>query len=170
MGYFITDDWEYKEILLGFEPLPSNHTGIEEAKVVYNCLERYGITGRLGAITSDNASVNQALNRELKKMILAQNPRWDPLENKVGCLAHTVQLMLGKFITELDMGATNEDKVKALRTDAVSKVVGMPAGFKKAMEKAGKSTNFTTDSLTLVTRSVFLPQLCQQATSATPFS
>jgi hypothetical protein len=155
MGYFITDDWEYKEMLLGFEHLPETHTAVDEAKVVFNCIERYGIAGRLGAITSDNALVNAALNRELKKLIQEANPDWDPVENKVGCLAHTIQLMLGRFISELDMGATNDYMPKALKVDAISKVASMPAGFKKAMEKVCAATNPATNPVSIVLISGF---------------
>ena len=69
MGYFITSDWELKEIMLGFDNLPEGHTGKEQAEVVHNCLKRYGITGQLGAITSDNATVNEAINAEYAKLL-----------------------------------------------------------------------------------------------------
>lgn len=43
IGYFVTKDWELKELLLGFEDLPEGHSGQEQAEIVLACLQRYKI-------------------------------------------------------------------------------------------------------------------------------
>ena len=135
IGYFITPDWEYKEIMLGFENLPEGHTGKEQAQVVYDCLNRYGLVDQLGAVTSDNATVNEAVNAELSKLLLEDEIPWDPVQNKIGCLAHTVQLILGVFIDSLKLKASNDTVPRSLRKGKISKVVAMAPGFKKVIEK-----------------------------------
>jgi tyrosyl-tRNA synthetase len=60
-GYFINTEWEYREVLLGFEPLSSVHTGAYLSTVVLELLEKYGIKERVLAVTTDNASNNSTL-------------------------------------------------------------------------------------------------------------
>jgi hypothetical protein len=135
IGYFITPDWELKEVMLGFENLPEGHTGKEQAEVVHQCLERYGLQRQLGAVTSDNATVNETVNAEVAKLLQVEGVAWDPVQNKIGCLAHTVQLILGVFIDSLKLKATNESVPTSLKKGKIAKVVGMPPGFKKIIEK-----------------------------------
>ena len=41
MAYYINTSWEYKEILLAFEPLEGYHSGKNLAAVVMNILKEY---------------------------------------------------------------------------------------------------------------------------------
>jgi hypothetical protein len=135
IGYFITPDWQLKEVMLGFENLAEGHTGKEQAQIVHQCLERYKLHSRLGAVTSDNATVNETVNAELAKLLQEEGVAWDPVQNKIGCLAHTVQLILGVFIDSLKLKATNESVPTSLKKGKIAKVVDMPPGFKKIIEK-----------------------------------
>ncbi|OQD64947.1 hypothetical protein PENANT_c408G09914, partial [Penicillium antarcticum] len=40
-GYFLDQEWNYREILLGFEPLHSSHIGTYLSIVLLNLLEKY---------------------------------------------------------------------------------------------------------------------------------
>ncbi|KAJ5310940.1 uncharacterized protein N7443_003401 [Penicillium atrosanguineum] len=60
-GYFIDKDWQYREVLLGFEPLHGTHSGTNLSSVVLDILLQHKIEGRVFAITTDNASNNQTL-------------------------------------------------------------------------------------------------------------
>ncbi|KAJ6090678.1 hypothetical protein N7499_003392 [Penicillium canescens] len=60
-GYFIDINWNYREFLLGFEPLEGTHSGENLSSVLLTRLKDYDITHRILAITSDNASNNQTL-------------------------------------------------------------------------------------------------------------
>lgn len=55
-AHWLTETWEYKEIVFGFEPLQGSHT----AKALMDCfvqvVERFGLQQRVLAITTDNAS------------------------------------------------------------------------------------------------------------------
>jgi hypothetical protein len=37
-GYFIDKDWNYREILLGFEPLYERYTGVNLGSVLFDLL------------------------------------------------------------------------------------------------------------------------------------
>ena len=55
-GYFITEDFHYHEILLGFVPLSGAHTGEQLAEVVLDVLKQHNLLYRVLGITTDNVS------------------------------------------------------------------------------------------------------------------
>ena len=62
-GYFIDTQWEYQEVLLAFEPLEGSHTGYNLSQVLMDILDKYKISDRILAITTDNASNNNSIVR-----------------------------------------------------------------------------------------------------------
>jgi hypothetical protein len=60
-GYFLDEDWNYRELLLGFEPLYGTHLGINLSAVLFQLLQKYNLTDRVLVITTDNASNNNTL-------------------------------------------------------------------------------------------------------------
>lgn len=60
-GYFIDKDQEYREILLGFEPLHRAYSGVNLSEVVFDLLQEHQITDRVLSVTTDNASNNKTL-------------------------------------------------------------------------------------------------------------
>lgn len=38
-GYFIDMDWNYREILLGFEPVHGSHTGANLSTILFDLLQ-----------------------------------------------------------------------------------------------------------------------------------
>ncbi len=65
-SYYIYTDWEYKEVLLRFEPVVGAHTGYNLAFLVKQVLQQFSLTDRLYAITADNVSNNQTLQSSLE--------------------------------------------------------------------------------------------------------
>ena len=86
-GYFITEDWQYCEVLLGFEPLHGKHSGANLSAVLLGILQKHQIKDRVLAVTADNASNNDTLIAELQKSL----PE-DTTVVRVPCLAHVIQL------------------------------------------------------------------------------
>jgi hypothetical protein len=68
-GYFIDDEWNYREILLGFEPLHGSHSGTNLSTVLFDLLQQYEITDRVLSITTDNASNNVTLMESIQDSI-----------------------------------------------------------------------------------------------------
>ena len=84
-GYFIDEDWVYREVLLGFKPLQGKRSGQNLSSVLFDKLRQYGIDQRLFAITTDNASNNKTLMTALQQAI----PDNTTLI-QVPCLAHVI--------------------------------------------------------------------------------
>jgi hypothetical protein len=105
-GYFIDKDWQYREVLLGFEPLTGTHSGVNLARVLETVLHKYDIAHRILAITTDNASNNRTLTRELQQALAAGN--FKAQGGHISCFAHIIQLSLKELLGRIRIEATNE--------------------------------------------------------------
>ncbi len=90
--YYISESWEYKEVLIGFEPIEGSHTGENLGYAVNDILPQHNLTHRLLAITADNASNNGTLRRSLESWLETQQLTWDAESMKINCLAHVFHL------------------------------------------------------------------------------
>jgi len=78
------------------------HTGARLAIHLKNVLDCCELTdGRLLGITTDNASSNYSMTRELQSTLEASGIEWPALRNHIPCLAHVIQLALGAFMSSL---------------------------------------------------------------------
>jgi len=57
--------------------------------------------GHLLGITTDNASSNYSMTRELQSTLEACGIEWQALRNHIPCMAHVIQLALGAFMSSL---------------------------------------------------------------------
>jgi hypothetical protein len=90
LGYFITDGWEYKEVLLAFHPLVGKHSGKTLARLVTTTLHEYQISSQLLALTADNASNNNRLRKELAKNLRKEGIIWNSDAGTIRCMAHVI--------------------------------------------------------------------------------
>ena len=113
--------------------------------------------GRLLGITTDNASSNYSMTRELHSTLEASGIEWPALRNHIPCMALVIQLALGAFMSRLGVkGRTkfweahecdqqfgeNESidigKSQRLRKEGnarINKVLAMKPGLTKIIEK-----------------------------------
>jgi hypothetical protein len=69
---------------------------------VKDVLDRFELTdGRLFGITTDNASSNYSMTRELQSTLEATGIEWPALRNQIPCMSHLTQLALGAFMSSL---------------------------------------------------------------------
>lgn len=107
-GYFIDQEWNYRELLLGFEPLYGSHTGAYLSTVLLDILEKHQITERVLTITTDNASNNGTLLGSLQEAIDSlELPRSVPVI-RIPCIAHVIQLSLKELLGQMDANPRNE--------------------------------------------------------------
>lgn len=66
-AYFIDEDWQYNEVLLGFELLHGKHSGANISDILLNILRKYDIEHRVLAVTTDNALNNDTLIKSFFK-------------------------------------------------------------------------------------------------------
>lgn len=122
-GYFIDEEWECREILLGFEPLSGSHTGVNLGDVLLQVLQEYRITDRVLAATTDNASNNSTLISSIRESIQSLELNTDSTIIRIPCLAHIIQLSLKDLLGQMKANPDNEttetqwseDRVQSLR-------------------------------------------------------
>ena len=139
VGYWITDDWELREVLLGFEQIHGAHTGKNLAELVGGILKRYGVESQLLGFTSDSASNNGTLATALSDALNQLSVDWDCDHNHIPCMAHVVQLVLGAFMDHLKIKSKGENVPANFKESYVNKVASMEAGFYKTVEKVSSS-------------------------------
>jgi hypothetical protein len=72
------------------------------ANIVYRILEEYNLMERLHCITSDNASNNYALTRELSnKLRRDAGIEWNHETHHLPCLAHVINLLVKKLLSAI---------------------------------------------------------------------
>lgn len=111
-AYWVTEEWEMAEALIGFEAVGGNHTGELLGQLTFDRLERFKISTRVIAITSDNASNNKTLAEALNKAI-----KW--LSRKMviqditlmPCTSHVIQLGVNDLLVDLKIVA-KQDAIK----------------------------------------------------------
>jgi hypothetical protein len=123
-GYFISDDFQHHEILLGFSHVPGTHSGENLAKIVLSVLAKHNLSRRILAITTDNASNNGTLFHSVTKVLKAQLDNDQVIQNEaldhdlldliesqhhLPCLAHVIQLAVKAFLQKLKIEATNNN-------------------------------------------------------------
>lgn len=107
-GYFIDQEWNYRELLLGFEPIYGSHTGAYLSTILLDLLEQHQITKRVLTITTDNASNNGTLlgspQEAIKSLWLSSNI---PVIH-IPCIAHVIQLSLKELLGQMDANPRND--------------------------------------------------------------
>lgn len=107
-GYFLDQEWNYREILLGFEPLHGSHTGAYLSTILLDLLKRHRITNRVLTITTDNASNNGTLLGSLQEALKSlELPSHIPVI-RIPCIAHIIQLSLKELLGQMDANPRND--------------------------------------------------------------
>ena len=140
--YYITDNWEYRENLIGFEPLRSSHTGDHLAQVISNLLVTYKLENRLLTITTDNASNNKTMREALQKALRRlYDIRWDADRGRIPCLAHVIQLVVKKIVVSLKIECPYETIPVTFDEDEVLVDSRLGSDFGTTLQKVSKSYN-----------------------------
>jgi hypothetical protein len=100
-GYFVDIDWEYQEVLLGFEPLSGKHSGVNLAEVLLKLLQKHHIEKRVLTITTDNASNNSTLIESIQDSLQLLESSSDSTIIRIPCMAHVIQLCLGELLGKM---------------------------------------------------------------------
>jgi hypothetical protein len=107
-GYFLDQDWNYREILLGFEPLHGTHSGVNLSSVLLGILQQHQIVDRVLAITTDNASNNNTLMSSIQESVQSLELNNNMTIIRIPCIAHVIQLSLKQLLGQMKANPKNE--------------------------------------------------------------
>lgn len=112
-GYFIDKDWQYREILLAFEPLHDRHTGTNLSAVLLDTLQQHHLVDRVIALTYDNASNNKTLLRSFNEAVDSLDLQAQLPLVRIPCLAHVIQLSLKDLLCLMKVNPRNDNPNRA---------------------------------------------------------
>ena len=94
-GYYITEDWKFREALLGFEHIPGRHCGTQLSKVLMKCVNNkyLDLRRQIQTITSDGAGNNGTMVRAFAEEMHRAQPDFDPEARRLTCVTHIMQLV-----------------------------------------------------------------------------
>src|SRR5271154_1295929 len=101
-GHWIDIKFRLHQELLAFVPLEGHHTGEYMASVVYDVLDEFDIKEKFFCVTTDSASNNLKMVKELSKLLYGRcGIEWDWKTNHIPCLAHIITLVVQKILKPL---------------------------------------------------------------------
>ena len=134
--YYIDKDWKYRERLVGFEPLFGSHDGQNLGETVERVILQNNLESHLLAITTDNASNNSTMRKEIADGLnQLHDVDWNKEQGTIPCLAHVIQLVMKKLISGLKIEATNESIPTSFDEDDVKSVESIMS-FENTLRKA----------------------------------
>jgi hypothetical protein len=118
-GYFLDQDWNYCEVLLGFEHIQGSHAGTHLSDTVLRIFQEHSITNRVLSITTDNASNNNTMIQGVQEMVQSQ-ALCDTSVFRVPCIVHVMQLSLKDLLGKIKANPKNAE-VESEWSDARTK-------------------------------------------------
>jgi hypothetical protein len=95
-------------MLLTFQSLSDAHTSETMIQIVVNILKKYNLKNRLLAIIIDNASNNEKMRKEMKKILRNIDIEWNHEKNHVFCIAHVIQFAINELLESMKISAIND--------------------------------------------------------------
>jgi len=121
-------------------PVKGQHTGARLAVHLKDVLERFELTdSRLLGITTDNASSNYSMTRELQSTLEASGIEWPALRNHIPCMAHVIQLALGAFMSSLGVKCRTKSWEAHERDQQFDENESIDIGMSQRLRKEGNA-------------------------------
>ncbi|KAD4585339.1 hypothetical protein E3N88_22940 [Mikania micrantha] len=127
--HWVDEDWVLKKKILNFCQIP-NHKGEIIGKLVYRCLQGWGID-KIFTVTVDNDSSNDGAIRFLQRMLKGPHSILDCKYLHLRCNAHIINLVVKEGLEE------QVDSISRIR-NAVRYIRSSPSryqSFKESVEK-----------------------------------
>ncbi len=121
-NYFLNKNWKHREVLLAFQSLSDAHTDEMMTKIVVDILKKYNLENRLLAVTTDNASNNEKMRKNIKKILKKIDVEWDHEKNHVSCIAHVIQLAINELLESMKAFAVNDRMNDVFHEDCLNDI------------------------------------------------
>ncbi|KAI9039304.1 uncharacterized protein KD926_009746 [Aspergillus affinis] len=149
-GYFIDDDWNYREILIGFEPLHRTHSGVNLSAIFLDLLQQHHITDQVLTIITDNVSNNNTLMSSIQESVQSLNLDNNTSIIRVPCIVYVIQLSLKQLLGQMKANPKNEI------TEIIRSSVSINAATDKLADYYSKTDKFHGDLFAINT--MFAPE------------
>ena len=139
-AHWMTIDFELVSTLIGFERLRGSHTAENMTVAIMKVLRMYGIEDYINCITTDNASVNDAIFKELEFHLLS----WSQHDGQIRCLAHVLNIAAQTVLTTLKSEAREAEVVLEGWEESGNEEIGPAATLSRLRRIIAKIRSSTT--------------------------
>jgi hypothetical protein len=110
-SHYIDENFILHEDLLDFQQVSGSHTGWNLAQHVFSVIHNFRFQTKLFCITTDNASNNYKMMKELSRLLLINDAIvWDGSRNHIPCLAHVLNLAVKSFLSNIKVQPPSEEE------------------------------------------------------------
>ena len=97
-AHWIDEEWRFRSLVLGFEPLTGSHTGANLADTMERVLKDFDLLKKPFFLTTDNASNMKTMARELEKKV--GFAVFSATDNHIPCIGHVINLVVQEAIVK----------------------------------------------------------------------
>ncbi|EEB92505.1 hypothetical protein MPER_08973, partial [Moniliophthora perniciosa FA553] len=110
VAHWVSNEGQLEELLIDFCPLVGEHSGENMAAVVWETMEKYGITGKIMAVMMDNASNNDTLMQELELRCFGTGIQFSAKDARMRCMPHIIHLAALKLLEGIGAISSKDTK------------------------------------------------------------
>jgi len=85
------------------------HTGENQSQILLTILQEYSLVHKIGYFTFDNATNNDSVLLYLSQQLKDMGIRFNPIESRLRCIGHVINLVVKAFLYGQDFMDTNDD-------------------------------------------------------------
>jgi hAT family protein len=101
--HYIDEGCNLVEALLDFSPVHGEHSGYNLATKLFGILEEFDIIAKINCITSDSASNNNRMVKELEHMFRDRKVKWLAAERHIPCITHIINIAVQEFMKSIKL-------------------------------------------------------------------
>lgn len=91
-AHWIDEEWSFRSLAIGFEPLKGSHTGTNLAATMVTLLEEFELDNKPFFLTTDNASNMVTMAKELEASLGSEV--FSAENNHISCIGHVINLVV----------------------------------------------------------------------------
>ena len=104
---------------MGLRRLHGTYTGENQSWIIFGISKEYNLIQKVGYFTLDNTRNNDKALSFLGIALKEDRVYFDPIESRLQCLSHTINLVVKVFLYSIDLKVVNIDNQDAVREDIV---------------------------------------------------
>lgn len=105
VAHWATPQGKLESRTIAFHRFWGAHTGANIASALFNVLVKYDMCGKVGHITTDNATNNDSAMVELGILLSEKGISFDPEASRVRCFGHIINWVVNGFLWGSDWEA-----------------------------------------------------------------
>ena len=100
VGHFTDEDSKLHAVTLALKKLEGEHSGLNQATIILDMLDDFGIRNKLGYMIMDNAASNNNLIDAIATALHEERVFYNARQRRLRCNDHVINLAIQTFLFE----------------------------------------------------------------------